>query len=132
MWDCEAYRNAERRTIRRAMAPILLADDDANVRTLLSQALRKAGFLVEEVGSGNEAIEKLKAGDVRLLILDLIMGRGSGAEVLAFVETLPNPPKCVIVSALADVYAKRTTQKYLALQKPVDVGLLVMMAARTV
>jgi two-component system cell cycle response regulator CpdR len=114
------------------MAPILLADDDEHVRTLVSQALRKAGFAVEEVSSGTDAIERLKVGDVRLVILDLIMGRGSGAEVLAFAETLPNPPKCVIVSALADVYAKRTTQKYLALQKPVDVGLLVMVAGRTI
>jgi DNA-binding NtrC family response regulator len=132
MADCEAYRNAARRTIRRAMAAILLADDDANVRALLAQALRKAGFGVDEVGSGDEAIEKLKVGDVKLTILDLIMGGGSGTDVLAFVDTLPNPPKCVVVSALADVYAKRSSQKYLMLQKPVDVGLLVMIASRTI
>ncbi|MCU1348025.1 MAG: hypothetical protein JWO56_1055 [Acidobacteria bacterium] len=114
------------------MALILLADDDANVRALIAQALRKAGFSVEEVGTGSEAIEKLEAGGVKLVILDLIMGRGSGAEVLAYAETLPQPPKCVIVSALADVYAKRSSQKYLTLQKPVDVGLLVMVATRAI
>jgi len=114
------------------MAPILLAEDDANVRALIAHALQKAGFGVEEVSSGAAAIEKLKEGGVQLVVLDLIMGGGSGAEVLAYVETMPQPPKCVIVSALADVYAKRSSQKYLSLQKPVDVGLLVMVATRTI
>jgi signal transduction histidine kinase len=65
---------------------ILIADDEPVVRQVLSHALHRAGFQVEEAVDGYAAVERLARGPVDLLLLDLTMPRLSGEETLHYLE----------------------------------------------
>jgi two-component system response regulator HydG len=61
---------------------ILLAEDHEATRASLSAVLRQAGFEVEEVPSGVEAVLRLTQSRYDLLVTDLIMPEGSGFDVI--------------------------------------------------
>jgi len=62
---------------------ILVADDEPHIRRILAALLGTAGFAVIEASDGDEALEALDAPlTPDLLILDLMMPRMSGLEVL--------------------------------------------------
>ena len=60
---------------------ILIIEDDAKVRLLLRRCFEGEGFRVSEAGSGAEAIERLTAGTVDLVTLDLQLPDGDGFAV---------------------------------------------------
>ena len=59
---------------------IVVADDDRVARHLLSDMLRRAGFEVEPVEDGQEAVDRVAHGGVDLVLLDVVMPRLSGLE----------------------------------------------------
>src|SRR5438270_11899720 len=61
---------------------ILVADDDARSRKLLSRILTRAGFQCTEARDGIEALKSLHADPPSLLLLDYDMPGMDGAEVL--------------------------------------------------
>ena len=61
---------------------ILVADDDATSRKLLSRILTRAGFQCTEARDGIEALKSLHADPPSLLLLDYDMPGMDGAEVL--------------------------------------------------
>src|SRR6185503_4806596 len=61
-------------------AKILVADDEQNLRRVLTALLRREGHDVIQAASGVEAIERL--GDVDVVITDLRMPGADGMEVL--------------------------------------------------
>ncbi|HSI16054.1 MAG TPA: SpoIIE family protein phosphatase [Chthoniobacter sp.] len=60
---------------------ILLADDEAVSRRLLSEALRRTGFEVEVAEDGEEAFRLAASEAPDLLVLDFEMPQSNGAEV---------------------------------------------------
>ncbi len=60
---------------------ILLADDDAVSRQLLSAALLRSGFDTEVASHGEEALEKIVSIEPDLVVLDFEMPALNGAEV---------------------------------------------------
>lgn len=116
---------------------ILVADDDATVRELIARSLAPTGALIVEVSGGDEAIDALQRMVFDLVIVDIVMARGSGRDVLETMAAMPQPPRCIVVSALADAWRARhvndpltTRLSPLVLAKPVDLGLLVMAVRR--
>ncbi|HZE13123.1 MAG TPA: SpoIIE family protein phosphatase, partial [Chthoniobacterales bacterium] len=61
---------------------ILVADDDATSRKLLSRILTRAGFTCTEAADGIEALKQLQVDPPSLLLLDYDMPGMNGAEVL--------------------------------------------------
>ncbi len=61
---------------------ILIADDNADSRTILSQLLTGAGFRVKTAKDGLEAMVELEKEQPCLLLLDLMMPNMSGFEIL--------------------------------------------------
>lgn len=55
------------------MAIILIADDDANIRKLMSLYLRKEGFEIKEASDGVKALSIVENSRVDLVILDIMM-----------------------------------------------------------
>ena len=49
---------------------ILLAEDEKSLRLALEDELQEAGYNVAGVASGEEAIERLRAGEFDLVICD--------------------------------------------------------------
>ena len=86
-------------------APLMIVDDDADMRGLLGRALRKEGWTVLEAENGRDAIEQLVAdGPSRpqLIFLDLLMPEMDGFETAARLRA--NPEWCdipvVVLTAL--------------------------------
>lgn len=61
---------------------ILVVDDDADTRELVSRNLKAAGFSVAEARDGDEALLRLRVSPPSLLILDLVMPGRDGFAVL--------------------------------------------------
>ena len=58
----------------RATAPrVLIADDDATTRLVLSESLREAGFEVVETRDGEEALDRLANELIDVVLLDVVM-----------------------------------------------------------
>ena len=55
------------------MEPILVVDDEEKIRKLVRLYLEKEGFVVDEAEDGRIALEKFRAGQYSLLIVDLMM-----------------------------------------------------------
>ncbi len=65
-----------------ACPPILVVDDDADVRAVAATMLEDAGFPVREAASGDEALSLLADGTVDFALVDFAMPGMSGTEFL--------------------------------------------------
>jgi CheY-like chemotaxis protein len=91
------------------MKRILFVDDDALVLRIYQEALSRQGFYVEPARDGFEARKSLVAGRPDLMVLDLMMPRISGLEVLDFVRSQPELatlPIIVLTNAYVDEMAR--------------------------
>lgn len=61
---------------------ILIVEDDQFLRMILEAKLKRERFEVETAVDGDEAIKKIKAGPPDFVLLDLILPKISGFEVL--------------------------------------------------
>jgi len=71
---------------------ILIADDDAHIRHVISFALEKAGMRTTQAGDGAEALALLEKGDHDLVILDIGMPEMDGLEVCKEVRKTSDIP----------------------------------------
>jgi two-component system response regulator RegX3 len=62
-------------------ARILVADDDAAVREAITHSLEREHFEVETAGNGEEALEKARATQYEVVILNVMMPRMFGTDV---------------------------------------------------
>ena len=62
--------------------PILVVDDERAMREALRDNLELDGYTVELAADGDAALARLLAGPVRLVLLDVMMPRRSGFDVL--------------------------------------------------
>src|SRR5678816_2226131 len=79
-------------------ARILVADDEPNLRRVLTAILRREGYDVVQAADGAEAID-LMADPVDVVITDLKMPRVDGMEVLRHASAnLPHVPVIMITA----------------------------------
>lgn len=65
-------------------APLVLcADDDEDILSLVSLRLQRAGFQVATAADGDEAVEIARSRLPALAVLDVMMPKRTGYEVLA-------------------------------------------------
>lgn len=70
---------------------ILIADDDEIARDVIAAILSREGYAVVPVQDGLEAISRLRAQDINMVITDLMMPGADGIEVLKYaVRTDPD------------------------------------------
>lgn len=67
---------------------ILVVDDDAAFRTFVATLLERAGFESEQAGSSDEALASARRRRPDLVLLDVVLGDGSGFEVCREVRDL--------------------------------------------
>ncbi len=83
------------------MRSILLCDDEPKLAKVLSTALTSAGYQVERVSSGQEAIARAQQKRFDLLLTDLKLPDQDGLSVLAAIRSLPQPPDALMMTAYA-------------------------------
>ena len=85
-------------------ATIVLAEDDADLRSLYAECLRRAGHVVLEAADGAEAVSLVRAHAPELLLLDIWMPILNGLEVLEHLGRTSEAVglKIVVLSHLSD------------------------------
>ncbi len=104
--------------------PILVVDDEKNIRLALSMALEKLDIPVETAASGEEAMEKVGQGNYEFMLLDLRMPGMDGMEVLRRVSQQRPEIKVIIITAYGSIELAVEAMKLGAvdfLQKPFNV-----------
>lgn len=75
------------------MRKILIAEDDFFIRDIYSKVFSLAGYSVEVAVDGADAFEKIKANVYDMILLDIMMPRMTGIDVLKNVRALNTPSK---------------------------------------
>lgn len=83
---------------------ILVVDDHALFRTGLQMILRNSSNfeIVGEAETGEEALAFLEKNKVDVVLMDINMPGMGGIEATRRINTLPNPPKVVAVTAMIE------------------------------
>lgn len=68
---------------------VLVVDDSATIRQLISISLKASGFEVTEARDGIEGVELIRAGGVDCVICDLNLPRKNGLELLDEIKQDP-------------------------------------------
>ncbi len=102
---------------------ILVADDDAAIRTVLSQALTRAGYEVRTTGNVATLWRWVQAGEGDLVITDVVMPDDNAFEVLPRIKKLrPDLPIIVMSAQNTFMTAIKASERgaYDYLPKPFD------------
>ncbi len=82
-----------------AQKAILVADDDASIRSLLKQLLQDAGYAVHEAATGVEVVDKVKESSPDLVIMDVRMPELDGIEALSRLKAASPKTAVLIMTA---------------------------------
>lgn len=87
---------------------ILIADDNRQVRMLVTASLRAGGYILIEAENGEQALERAIANHPDLVLLDVTMPKLDGFEVLHFLHKRPDTADVKVImlttaSAKADI-----------------------------
>jgi len=82
---------------------ILIVDDDQTIRLVLTEALKKKGFELEEAGSAEEALDKIRVAPrpnpFDLVIMDVRLPKMSGLEAVSRIRELDREAIVIVVTA---------------------------------
>jgi two-component sensor histidine kinase len=82
---------------------VLYVDDDPGLARLVQRALQRRGYQVEHVASSDEALARLARGEVDVVALDHFLASGTGLDLLAALQSIPDRPPVVYVTAVTDI-----------------------------
>src|SRR5579884_3501898 len=112
---------------------ILVADDDAAIRTVLNQALSRAGYEVRSTGTVAGLWRWVAAGEGDLVITDVVMPDDNAFELLPRIKRLrPDLPIIVMSAQNTFMTAIKASERgaYEYLPKPFDLKELVGIVGR--
>jgi len=102
---------------------VLVVDDDQHILEVLDARLASAGYCVMRAENGEEALERLKAGGVDLVISDIRMPGMDGMKLLEFIEKLHPGLPMILLTAHGSISGAVDAMKHGAvdyLTKPFD------------
>ncbi len=112
---------------------ILVADDDAAIRTVLNQALSRAGYTVRLTSNANTLWRWVSSGDGDLVITDVVMPDENIFDILPRMKKLrPELPVLVMSAQNTFMTAIKASEKgaYEYLPKPFDLKELTSIVSR--
>ena len=83
--------------------PILVVDDEPEMRVALSHVLTRSGYMVEVAFDGIDAMKKFKKDKFKAVITDVKMPRMSGIDVLGQVKNISPHIPVIIMSAYGTI-----------------------------
>ncbi len=118
------------RTVESTVPRVLIVDDDGAIRTLLSTVLKRRQYELALARNGLEAIEAIGSSTFDAIILDLMMPKVDGFEVIDYLERLsPGLPErrvIILTAAAGKDLRKLDGQKvFRVIRKPFDLDELV-------
>jgi two-component system nitrogen regulation response regulator GlnG len=112
---------------------ILIADDDSAIRTVLNQALGRAGYDVRTTGTAAGLWRWVSAGDGNLVITDVVLPDESGFDLIPRIKRVRPDLPVVVMSAQNTILTAITAAERGAfdyLPKPFDLKELTAMVQR--
>src|SRR5437588_8436788 len=112
---------------------ILVADDDSAIRTVLNQALSRAGYEVRSTGNAATLWRWVSQGDGDLVITDVVMPDENAFDLLPRIKKLrPELPVIVMSAQNTFMTAIRASERgaYEYLPKPFDLKELITIVGR--
>ncbi|MBX7500020.1 response regulator [Qipengyuania sp. YG27] len=111
---------------------ILLAEDDDAMRVYLERALVKAGYAVDSVDRGTDALPLLEEGNYDLLLSDIVMPEMDGIELAQRCNEVSPDTKVMFITGFAAVTLKASREQPHAkvLSKPFHLRDLVLEVER--
>jgi CheY-like chemotaxis protein len=107
---------------------VLIVDDDPAIRKMITEVLGLEGYPVETATNGREALDIIKAGGSRVILLDLNMPVLDGAGFLQELEAQPAERakhKIILVSAYLGLPKYQNLKADGQLPKPFTVDQLI-------
>jgi DNA-binding NtrC family response regulator len=83
--------------------PVLIVDDEKNIRLTVSQSLESIGLDTDTAMNGEEALAKLKAHEYSLILLDLKMPGMDGMQVLRRIREIHPEVRVIVITAYGTV-----------------------------
>ena len=87
---------------------ILIAEDEADIRNILRLYLESENYEVLEAADGESAVAAVRSGSPDLVILDIMMPKLDGLEVLRRLRQAGNPIPVLLLTAKSEVEDKVT------------------------
>lgn len=87
---------------------ILLVEDEAKIADFVVKGLAVAGFAVTHVSDGEQGLEAILKNDHDLVLLDLMLPKMNGYDVLRQAREQRNQTPVIILSAKADLQDRLT------------------------
>ncbi len=115
------------------MRKVLIVDDDNELRKNLFEIMTGAGYEAHQAASGREAVDMAAEEDFDVVLLDLIMPKMSGSDVLVELRRVSPRSKVIMITAFASIEnavdaIKRGAADYLS--KPFKIDELLMRVMR--
>jgi DNA-binding NtrC family response regulator len=102
----------------------LIVDDEESQRSGLASMIASWGFQAETAMDGQEALEKLNARPVHVLVTDLMMPRMDGFELLRRLSSQSGFPPAIVLTAFGNIETAVATMHDLGafwfLEKPIQ------------
>jgi len=112
---------------------VLVADDDAGIRTVVTQALSRAGFDVKATGNAATLWQWVDHGEGDLVITDVVMPDENGLDLVPRIKKLRPELRVIVMSAQNTLLtAVQATERgaFEYLPKPFDINELVGVVRR--
>ncbi|MDO4306660.1 MAG: response regulator [Eubacteriales bacterium] len=87
------------------MKSLLVVEDEKMIRQGIVTMIRRSPVMVEEIlecRNGEEALEILHSRQIDVMFTDIRMPKMDGIALIGHLESLPNPPKTIVVSGYDD------------------------------
>jgi CheY-like chemotaxis protein len=107
--EAEPQKKDEQNSVRGGAETVLIAEDNASVRSLTTTVLRNFGYTVIEAVDGFDAVNKFRENRdrIRLVILDGIMPKMNGKAAWTEIKALSSGIKAIFLSGYAeDIFTK--------------------------
>src|SRR3990167_7152282 len=85
---------------------VLLVDDDLTLREMYEERLKAEGFIIIQATNGQEALDKAKQAKPNVILLDIMMPKINGFDVLKQLkadELLKEVPVLILTALIQDV-----------------------------
>ena len=114
---------------------ILVVDDEAPLRLLLSNELSRAGYHVDVAGDGETALKRVGEDFYHVILLDIVMPGMDGISLLRKIRAEKNVSEVIILTGNATIESAIETIKLGAFEyvrKPYQLGELIMQIERAI
>ncbi|OGC84193.1 MAG: hypothetical protein A2W07_00695 [candidate division Zixibacteria bacterium RBG_16_43_9] len=104
---------------------LLIVDDEEIMRNFLGEVFSEEGYQLDFASDGDEAIEKIRTKNYKVVITDIRMPKVEGTEVLRVAKEISPQTEVIVITGYASEGAAGECEKlgaFAYVSKPFQVG----------